>query len=108
MHAIRLGPPWQVTATEGGTRHARKFGRPRALESNERLWFVCEHVPGAGEVRVNGELVGATGSSGPFASDITTLLLPRNEVALTVASDAGLGAVVLEIRTSAPQSPLLH
>ena len=98
MHTIRLGPPWQLTPADGGTRHARKFGRPRTLDANERLWLVCERVPGAGAVRVNGTLVAAPDAPGPVAADITPLLLPRNEVVFTVASDGTLGAVALEVR----------
>jgi hypothetical protein len=98
MHTIRLGPPWQVTATESGTRHARKFGRPRTLDTNEQLWLVCEHIPGAAEIRVNETVVGAIETPGPFAAEITSLLQPRNEVVLITTSDSALGAIVLEIR----------
>ncbi|AWM41083.1 hypothetical protein [Gemmata obscuriglobus] len=79
-------------------RHSRKFGRPRTLDPNERVWLVCEHVPGSGEVTVNGVLVGTLATAGSFAADITARLAPRNEVALVVASEAPLGAVALEIR----------
>jgi hypothetical protein len=48
---------------------------------------------------VNGVSVGALAAPGAFAADITALLLPRNEVTFTVASDAVLGAVALEVRT---------
>lgn len=97
-HAIRLGPPWQAAANDGGVQHVRKFGRPRSLDAAERVWLVCEHVPGPAEVRVNGTVVGSPEASGPFATDITSLLQPRNEVAFVVASDGPLGAVALEIR----------
>jgi hypothetical protein len=97
-HKIRLGPPWQVAATDGAARHARKFGRPRMLDANEQLWLVCEHVPGAGEVRLNDTLLGSPDAPGPFAADITSLLLPRNEVTFAVASNEALGAVALEVR----------
>jgi hypothetical protein len=99
MHSIRLGPPWQCTTTESGARHVRAFGRPRVLGANERLWLVCDHVPGAGDVRVNGASVGAPAAPGPFAADITALLRPRNEVAFAVGSDEPLGAVSLQVRT---------
>src|SRR4051812_16841544 len=75
-HSIRLGPPWQVTATDAGARHARKFGRPRALDADERLWLVCRHVPAAAEVLVNGAAVGTPAAAGPFAADVTSLLRP--------------------------------
>jgi hypothetical protein len=97
MHTIRLGPPWQITSTDSGTRHARKFGWPRTLDTSERLWLVCEHVPGPAEVRVNGTVVAAD-VSGPFASDITHLLQPRNEVVIAVTAESPLGAVALEVR----------
>jgi hypothetical protein len=97
-HAIRLGPPWQTTATDGAARHARKFGRPRTLDAGERLWLVCEHVPAAAEVHVNGTLLGALLAAGAFAADLTPLLATRNEVVFSVASEAPLGAVALEVR----------
>ncbi len=98
MHTIRLGPPWEVAASAGGTRHARKFGRPRTLDATERIWLVCEHVPGAATVHLNGAVLSALDAPGPFAADVTSLLLPRNEVAFVVASESPLGAVALEIR----------
>lgn len=96
MHTIRLGPPWTVTTADAGARHARKFGRPRTLDADERLWLVCDHVPGPAEVHLNGTLVGAI-EGGPFAADITAHLLPRNEVVFAVPAGA-LGAVALEVR----------
>ncbi len=98
MHSIRLGPPWQVAAVDGGTRHARKFGRPRTLDANERLWLVCAHVPGPVEVRVNGACVGTADAPGPFVADVTALLGQRNEVAFVVSSAEPLGGVALEVR----------
>jgi hypothetical protein len=100
MHTIRLGPPWQVAATEGGLRHARKFGRPRTLDANERLWLVCEHIPGAAEILLNGAAVGTADAPGAFAVDITSLLQPRNEVVFAVASNFPLGETFLEVRSA--------
>jgi hypothetical protein len=100
MHTIRLGPPWDVTATAEGSRHARKFGRPRTLDENERLWLVCEHLPAPAEVVVNGAAVGSVAAPGPFAADITPLLRPRNEVIFTLASDSAPGATALEVRSA--------
>ena len=90
-----------MASHSGQRRHAtaRKFGRPRTLDKNERVWLVCEHVPGAAEVRVNDLVVGLTAAAASFATDITSLLQPRNKVSLLVTSDIALGAVVLEIRT---------
>lgn len=97
-HSIRLGSPWQTTATGAGTRHARKFGRPRTLDADERLWLVCDHVPGAAEVLVNATVVGTPDTAGPFAADVTSLLQPRNEVVFAVTADGPLGPVALEVR----------
>ncbi|HEY1187213.1 MAG TPA: hypothetical protein VGE74_06115 [Gemmata sp.] len=98
-HPIRLGPPWEVRAARGGMCHTRKFGSPRALAVNDRVWLVCAHVPGAAEICVNGAPVGAVAAPGPFAADIGARLAPRNEVAFVVASEEPLGGVVLEIRS---------
>jgi hypothetical protein len=100
IHRINIGPPWQTTATDTGTRHARKFGCPRTLDANERLWLVCEHVPGPAEVRVNGTLLGNPDASGPFAADITSLVQLRNEVVFAVAGSEPLGSVRLEVRST--------
>jgi hypothetical protein len=99
MHTIRLGPPWDTSPVAGGTRHTRKFGRPRSLAANEQVWLVCEHVPAAGEVQVNAISIGKIGAPEPFAVEITSLLRPRNEVLFFVESDQPLGAVALEIRS---------
>lgn len=99
MHPIRLGPPWVVTRTAAGlTRHARKFGAPRLPDPGERVWLVCEAVPGPAEVTVNGTPVGTADPGTAFAADVTTLLRPRNEVAVEGAGDGPLGPVRLEVR----------
>ena len=99
MHRIRLGPPWQVTSEGGHTSHTRNFGRPRTLDANERLWLVCERLPGAVEVQVNGVLVGTLANAGPFAADMTHLLHTRNRVVVVSAAVEPLGEVWLEVRT---------
>jgi hypothetical protein len=97
-HRIRLGPPWEVTAAGGRARHARKFGRPRTLGAAERVWLVCDSVPGPADVLVNGEPVGSVAEVGAFAVDITPLLKPRNEVVIDTASADTPAEVALEIR----------
>lgn len=91
-HRIRLGPPWEVSAAaDGRVTHRRRFGRPRVLGPGERVWLVCESVPGPATVAVNGTPLGSA------EADITELLLPRNEVVID-AADGPLGEVRLEIR----------
>lgn len=100
-HRIRLGPPWEVTAAAGRTRHARAFGRPRTLDAAEQVWLVCASVPGPAEVYVNGELVGTVAGAGsPVATDITFVLKPRNELIIDTPSTEAVGEVALEIRAA--------
>ena len=97
MHRIRLGPPWTTSLGGAGTRHARKFGRPRTLDSGDRVWLVCDALPTPAKVAVNGQPLG-TATESRFEADITELLNPRNEVVIETATDAALGDVALEIR----------
>jgi hypothetical protein len=99
-HRIRLGPPWDVTASGGRTRHARRFGRPRTLGPGERVWLACGSVPGPADILVNGEPVGSVAGAGPFAADVTPLLKPRNEVVIETASADPPADVALEIRAA--------
>src|SRR4051794_19849261 len=97
-HRIHLGPPWQVVASAAGrTRHARKFGLPRAADPDQRVWVVCAAAPGPAAVSVNGVPLATTAAAGPFAADVTPLLRPRNELVLDVDSAEPLGEVALEI-----------
>jgi hypothetical protein len=98
FHRIRLGPPWEVVAEAGRTRHTRNFGRPRTLDPGESVWLVCESIPGAADVAVNGRVVGTAPAAGAFAAEITGLLRPRNKLIVAVAAAEPLGLVALEIR----------
>jgi hypothetical protein len=98
-HRIHLGPPWSLTTAGGRTRHARKFGQPRAADPDQRVWVVCESIPGPAVVSVNGEPAGSADAGGPFAADVTHLLKPRNELVLDVASADPIGEVALELRS---------
>ena len=98
VHRIRLGPPWQVATLEDGrSRHARRFGRPRTIDSTETVWLVVESLPLGGEVFLNEVPLEITD---PFAVEISRLLNPRNEVAIHMPANASMGAVALEIRTA--------
>jgi hypothetical protein len=98
-HRIRLGPPWEVTTSEGRTRHARKFGRPRTLDPHERVWLVCSALPGPADVSMNGQPIGSVAKAGsPFGADITDLIQPRNEVVVELSTVDPLGEITLEIR----------
>ena len=98
MHTIRLRGFWESTSDGVHTRYARNFGRPRTLDTEERVWLVCESVPGSAEVSVNGQPVGSLNQANSFAADITDTLRERNAVVFLVASCEPLGELVLEIR----------
>ena len=98
-HIIRLHSQWQSTSHADRTHHARNFGRPRITDAHERVWLVCQHIPGSYEATLNGQALGAGDAAGTFAVDVTELLLHRNTVVFAVASADPLGEVALEIRT---------
>jgi hypothetical protein len=93
-HRIRLGPPWDVSSHGEGTRHARRFGRPRTHDTAERVWIVAE-LPAGSEVTLNGDTLEAEAN---FAADVTDRLLPRNEIVIVVPNDAAPVGVAIEIR----------
>lgn len=90
-HLIRLRGFWTATPVgEGRVRHARRFGRPTNLGDGETVWLVGDAGPGA--VWLNGRELGG------LPAEVTSLLLPRNEVAVELPADAPLGEVGLEVR----------
>lgn len=97
IHAIRLRGGWNVSSDGGRTYHTRKFGRPRTLDSDERLWLCCPALPVPAEVVVNGVLVAAVTHAEAFAVDITHLLRDRNAVQFAVTSAQSLGELTIEI-----------
>lgn len=99
LHTIHLRGGWVAEATNTHTSHARNFGRPRTLDANERLWLVCQRLPGPAEVRLNAEPIGTLVDAGPFATDITDVLRSRNALTFLIASGEPLGEVWLEVRT---------
>jgi hypothetical protein len=88
VHIIRLREPWEVQSLpDGRMEYRRKFGKPRQRDAAERVWLVCA---GVSTVEMNDEAIES-------ACDVTSRLLPRNEV--VIVSEAPLGEVQLEIRT---------
>jgi hypothetical protein len=96
-HRIRLGSPWEVTAEVGRTRWVRRFGRPRTLDAQDRVWLVCDSLPPETEVIVNDAILAAA-VGGLFAADITPLLEPRNQIVLFTSSAVPTVEAALEIR----------
>lgn len=85
-------------------RFYRKFGRPRQLDSWERVWLIGEGVEGAAEFWINGHSVGRQ-ENGAFAFPVTEAIDQRNELIAEVAVQnptGGLwGEICLEVRCSA-------
>jgi hypothetical protein len=99
IHRIRLRGAWEVVPLDGErVRHARRFGRPRTQDAAETVWLVCESVPGAATVSLNGTRIGEAAAGQTFALDITGQLDVRNEVTIDVMNAAALGEVAIEIR----------
>jgi hypothetical protein len=97
-HVIRLRGAWETNSSAGVFRHRRNFGRPRTLAAHERVWLVCQNMPGSTEVILNGRVIGERGEEGGFEVEITDLLQHRNQVVFSSASNNPLGEVSIEIR----------
>jgi hypothetical protein len=90
----------------GRVRFCRRFGLPRRLDQQERIWLTFAGVTGSAKVSLNGKLLGSQmNNEEPFEFEITPLLAERNELVVEVESataDGGLwGEVALEIRCTA-------
>ncbi len=100
IHRIRLRG-WPSTPTDHGTTvFSRSFGAPRTVDPEETIWLVCESSPANGSVLLNSKLIGVMVEGGPFATEITTVLQPRNLVTFEVhgAEVCVLEEMVLEFR----------
>lgn len=97
-HTIRLRGFWDIAGEGGHAIHSRNFGKPRLPDETERVWLTFSSLPAAAEVRLNGELIVTTVTSGPFAADVTDRLQARNAVKITVKASESPGEVALEIR----------
>jgi len=95
-HRIRLREPWQTTTFEDGrVSRTRRFGRPRRLDPNERVWLVVKALPDSASVRLNGHELSE--APGDVRSDVTVLLLDNNRVEIDLPAANELGEVFLEI-----------
>jgi hypothetical protein len=97
-HIIRLRGAWETITSTDVFRHSRNFGRPRTLEVHERVWLVCQNVPGSTEVILNGWVIGERREEGGFEVEITNLLQHRNQIVFSSTSNNPLGEVSIEIR----------
>ncbi len=119
IHRIRLAGPWQLVDASGSTsrvtlpvglaqpsRLRRRFGRPRQLDSDERVWLVIEGLSGNAVVTLNdgpleSKAADATRSV-VLRVDVTDRLVENNWLVIEwpVAESAALaGPVLLECAT---------
>lgn len=130
MHSIRLRGPWEVsvldaprlvshlhpvkmpcpcTWREGGwsdflgrALHIRRFGWPRQLDADERVWLVIEPSKASLALELNGSHLASALPGIAIETEVTKRLLQRNELRIEVSgknADCGLtGEVRLEIR----------
>jgi hypothetical protein len=78
------------------------------VDVRERVWLVCQHVPGSYEAMLNGQVIGADDTGGTFAADISDRLQHRNTIVFAVASPEPLGDVWIEIRTANMEDGTSH
>ncbi|VTT96681.1 unnamed protein product [Gemmataceae bacterium] len=97
VHTIRLRGAWIAVREGDRTVHTRHFGWPRTLDPDERVWLVCDDLPGPAEIRLNDEVVATILARGPFRLDITRNGGPRNTVGFSVTSNESVGEVTLEV-----------
>src|SRR5262249_23775720 len=81
----------------------RRFGYPGRIDRHERVWLTFEGIQGTADVSLNGNPLGRHDRGPePFEFDVTSLLNPRNVLAVEVEwpDDTGglWGEVALEIR----------
>jgi hypothetical protein len=117
-HRIRLRGPWEggpvgetprrVTVpcnladwnwTAAPVRLMRKFGYPGRIDAHERVWLTVEGLSGRGAITLNGKALGEAVDS-PFERDVTSLLLPHNQLEVTMQGSR-LGEVAMEVRATA-------
>src|SRR5207248_10704156 len=69
----------------GRVRYTRHFNCPTGLEPRDRVWLVLEGVDARGEVVLNSARLGpVSGFLSPARFDVTSILQPRNELAVDV------------------------
>jgi hypothetical protein len=112
-----LPPPCRLTMpcrwNEGGlpdfagrVRFRRRFGTPRQLDLQERVWLTFAGVEAVAWVSLNGRFLGRNDQpSEPFEFEVTPWLQERNELVVDVEAPHGNGGlwgeVALEVRCQA-------
>lgn len=86
-----LPQDWQALFGDaaGTATFERNFHAPTNLEPHEEVWLLLTEVAGAGQISLNGQVIGefqaAAGASSRF--DITTFLKPNNRLRIDLTFD---------------------
>ena len=87
----------------GRVRFRRRFHYPGRIDDYERVWLTFAGIDGEAEVRLNDQVLGHISAASEF--EITSLLLPRNELVIEIENSAEQGGlwseVALEVRCTA-------
>ncbi len=89
-HRIGLSRAWHVREADGDAppNWSRSFGRPTGLEGADRVLLVVEGADVAANLTLNGIRLGRpSGFQTRAEFDVTSLLLPRNELLLSPDGD---------------------
>jgi len=103
---INMPSRWReagLSGFAGKARLRRRFGLPRRLDANERVWLTFAGADSAVSVCLNGQFLGEHKSAScPFEFPVTEFLRDSNELVVEIESldDSGglWGEVALEIR----------
>ncbi len=95
-HSIRLRQPWdELPASGGHAVYRRKFNCPSQLDAWESVSLEIDRVPLAGELTLNGQVIGTLIPGEYFGCDITSRLQPGNELVATVDPATALSGPIL-------------
>jgi len=106
MHTIRLREPWLIEFQSGCAIYRRHFNRPTGLTNHDVVHLVIEQLVDEAKVSINSQ---SLVSAGLAAWEITSWILPRNAVQVSLASETlpaerPFGEVRLEI-SERPRTP---
>jgi hypothetical protein len=85
-HPIRLRHPWDELpgASPEQVVYCRRFNRPTGMDTWERISLEIDRGIFAGQISLNGTVLGLLRPGEFFAADVTALLEPVNELRATV------------------------
>lgn len=84
-HPIRLRDPWERSSEDGERTVYRRYFHAPTISPGERVFVVVEGLRAAATVTLNGMPLGEwIESDGPQEFEISSLVVPRNELTLSI------------------------